>query len=84
MNKQFFSTSEIAEMLNVSRITVFNRIKNGQIKAEKIGRNYVVPAESVTPFLQDYVSESDKKNIKKLVDRAFAEYGETIKRLGDA
>ena len=37
--KKYLSTTEVAKLLEVSRVTVFNRIKSGEIKAEKIGRN---------------------------------------------
>jgi len=40
--KDFYTTAELAKLLGVSRITVFNRIKEGVIKAQKISRNFVV------------------------------------------
>lgn len=40
--KEFFTTAELAEVLGVSRITIFNKIKKGEIKAQKMGRNFVI------------------------------------------
>ncbi len=40
--KEFYTTKELAELLGVSRIAIFNRIKNGNIKAQKMGRNFVI------------------------------------------
>lgn len=40
--KEFYTTKELAELLGVSRIAVFNRIKKGDIKAQKMGRNFVI------------------------------------------
>jgi len=40
--KDFYTTAELAKLLGVSRITVFNRIKGGVIDAQKIGRNFIV------------------------------------------
>ena len=42
MIKDFYTTAELAEILGISRITVFKRIKNGDIKAQKMGRNFVI------------------------------------------
>ena len=39
---RFLSTSELADILGISRIAVFKKIKSGQIKAQKVGRNYVI------------------------------------------
>ncbi|GEM_PF-1522132 len=40
--KEFVSTGELAEILGISRIAVFKRIKRGEIKAVKVGRNFVI------------------------------------------
>lgn len=42
MNQKYYSTSEVANIMHMTRVGVFKRIKNGKIKAEKVGRNYVV------------------------------------------
>ena len=39
MEKEYLSTSEVAKILGISRIAVFKKIKSGEIKAEKKGRN---------------------------------------------
>lgn len=41
-SKEFYTTKELAELLGISRIAVFNRIKKGYIKAQKMGRNFVI------------------------------------------
>ena len=40
--KDFYTTKELAEILGISRVAVFKKIKNGTIKAQKIGRNFVI------------------------------------------
>ncbi|PIU15210.1 hypothetical protein COT20_02005 [bacterium (Candidatus Gribaldobacteria) CG08_land_8_20_14_0_20_39_15] len=40
--KEFYTTKELADLLGISRVAVFNRIKNGDIKAQKMGRNFVI------------------------------------------
>lgn len=40
--KEFYTTKELAEILGISRVAVFKKIKSGNIKAQKVGRNFVV------------------------------------------
>lgn len=80
--KEFYSTSELAHILKVSRVAVFKRIQSGEIKAFKIGRNYVVSKEEILQVLGLAVGESAKAEIDRVVKRAVDEYGETFRRLG--
>jgi excisionase family DNA binding protein len=41
-SKEFYTTKELANLLGISRVAVFNKIKKGDIKAQKIGRNFVI------------------------------------------
>lgn len=43
----FVSTTEAAKLLGVSSVTVFKRIQSGKIKAQKIGRNYLIPRSEI-------------------------------------
>ena len=81
--QNYFSTSEAAIILNVTRITIFRWIKDGSILANKIGRNYVIPHEEIIKHLDNRpLSIEDKEEIKGLVDRMIKDYGETIRMLG--
>jgi len=40
--KDFYTTAELAKILKISRVAVFNKIKKGEIKAQKMGRNFVI------------------------------------------
>jgi excisionase family DNA binding protein len=83
MTKQeMLSTSEAAKILGVSRITVFNRIKNGQIKAKKIGRNFIIPKNELGGFLTRKLTPESKREIEKAVQKTVKEYGETLRLLG--
>ncbi|OGF34561.1 hypothetical protein A2223_04170, partial [Candidatus Falkowbacteria bacterium RIFOXYA2_FULL_35_8] len=81
-SKKYLSVAELAKILGVSRITVFNRIKKGQIPAEKIGRIYAIPMEYVNKLATDDLSEEKKEEIKKAVEKAVKEYGKTLELLG--
>lgn len=80
-NNKFTTTTKLANLLGISRIAVFKKIQNGEIKAVKKGRNYVINTADV-PGLSDRLSENDKKTIGAAVDRTMNEYGETLRLLG--
>lgn len=40
--KNFYTIIELAKLLHISRISVFKRVRQGSIKGQKMGRNYVV------------------------------------------
>jgi excisionase family DNA binding protein len=41
-HKDFYTTVELAELLGISRISVFKRVRNGSIKSRKMGRDFIV------------------------------------------
>jgi len=81
-NKKFISTQELAKILGISRIAVFKRIKNGQIKAQKIGRNFAIETSDLGDVLQGVLTDKNKKEINKSVEKTIKEYGETLRLLG--
>lgn len=89
MNKnlnQYITVAELAKILKLSRVAVFNRIKKGQIPAEKIGRAYVISSRYVDDLVQyidvSVLTEKRKSEIEKVVGRVIKEYGETLRLLG--
>ena len=82
MDKAFFSTSEVAKILGVSRISVFKKIKSGEIKAKKIGRNCIIERKDLAEILESVLREDKKKEIEQVVAKAVKEYGETFRLLG--
>jgi excisionase family DNA binding protein len=81
MDDRFISTKEAAELMGVSRVTIFNKIKKGEIEAKKIGRNYVIDKRSLGSIYQD-ITPKQKKLISKAVKKAVEEFGEALKKLG--
>lgn len=59
MNKRFYTTNEAGPLLGVKPQTITRYIELGQVKAEKIGRDYVISAEELDRF----------KNIPRKVGR---------------
>ena len=82
MENELISTTEAATLLGVSRITVFKKIKSGEIKAMKVGRNFVIRRDELLHLLDAVLSNAKKREIEQAVRKAMAEYGETFRRLG--
>lgn len=82
--KEYISTMEAADKLGISRVAVFQKIKEGEIKAQKIGRNYAIPLSEIKAYTKETLDEEAKKNIDKAVKRTVKEYGETLRKLEHA
>ncbi len=80
--EKYITIPELAKLLGVSRIAIYNRVKKGQIPAKKIGRTYVITDETVAEILGKEVTAKEKKLIDAAVDRTVREYGEVLKLLG--
>ena len=80
--KKFLSTTDLAKILGISRIAIFKKIKEGKIKAMKIGRNFVIDQTDLAEILGEVLNNSDKKEIDDAVKKTVKEYGETLRLLG--
>jgi len=78
----FFSTSEAAKILGISRIAVFNRVKKGKLRAIRIGRNWAIPKEELENTLRRPLSDEEKDILQRGVRKVIDEFGETLRRLG--
>lgn len=80
--KKFFSTTELAKILGISRIAVYKKIKKGQIKAIKVGRNFVIDKKDLGGIFKKELTKKGKSEIDRAVKKTVKEYGETLKLLG--
>ena len=81
--KEFFSTSEMAKILGISRVAVFKRIKSGDIKARKVGRNFVIQKEDLGEILGTTLGDKKRRLIEGAVRKTIRDYGQTLKLLGE-
>lgn len=49
--KSVYTTKEVSDLFSVSRVAVFKWIQSGKLRAQKIGRNYVIPVDTLVSFL---------------------------------
>jgi excisionase family DNA binding protein len=81
-NSEYVSIPEMARILGLSRIAVYRKVRKGQIKAKKIGRNYAIDRGDVEQILGKALAEEDKRQIDAAVSKTVKEYGRTLKLLG--
>ena len=79
---EYLSLAEVAKILGISRIAVYQKVKKGDIKAIRIGRSFAVPRSYLSSILGRTLRKEEKDEIKAAVDRTVREYGEVLKKLG--
>ena len=62
---------------------MFKKIKSGQIKATKVGKNYVVDREDLGGIFKKGISKTRKKEIKDAIKKTIKDYGEVLRMLKD-
>ena len=72
---------QLAAKLGLSRIAVYRKVKLGQIRAEKVGRAYIIPVQEAEAVLSGRPTANDKKLLRKTVRRVVREYGVVLERL---
>ena len=80
--EKYITIPELAKLLDISRIAVFKKVKKGEIKAIKIGRNYAIPRNFLDQLLGKTLSTQAKREIDSAVKKVVSEYGRTLKLLG--
>lgn len=79
---EFVTIPELAKILGISRVAMYRKVKNGQIKAVKIGRTYAIPQKQMAAILGKSLRQEDKKEIDHAVKKTIREYGRVLKLLG--
>ena len=79
---QYITIPQLAKMLGISNAAVYKKVKSGQIKATRIGKNYVISDSDITTILGKKLSEADEKRIDTAVRKVIKEYGELLRILG--
>jgi len=81
-SKRFLSTTELANILGISRIAVYKRIKKGKIKAKKAGGDFIIDKGYLGVLLEKELTKKQKLEIDRAIKKTVKEYGETLKLLG--
>ncbi len=60
--KELFSTAQAANILSMSRITVFKHIKAGKLYAIRVGRSYIIEKEDLMEFLGVSLKKGERRD----------------------
>jgi len=85
--ENYLSIAQAAKILKVSRTAVYKQIKRDKIKAIRIGKVFAIPEGQIVNNRIDVagiaLKDLQKDKIHKAVKKAFNDYGEVLKRLGN-
>ena len=59
-NVNFLTVQEVAELMRVSKMTVYRMVHAGELPAVRFGRSYRVPANAVGSYLRAAVVEGTR------------------------
>ncbi len=81
--EKYITIPRLAELLGVSRISIYKRVKRGQIPAIRIGRNYAITDQTIAQVLGEELSERRKRQIDAAIKKTVEQYGEVLKELSN-
>ena len=55
---RFLTVAEVADMMRVSRMTVYRMVHSGELPAIRFGRSFRVPESAVAQALENHVAET--------------------------
>lgn len=79
---EYVTIPQLAKILGLSRVAVYKKVKKGQIRAVRIGRNYAIPKKYIMNILGKALDQEDKRLIDDAVKKTVKEYGQVLKLLG--
>jgi excisionase family DNA binding protein len=78
----YITVPELAKILGLSRVAVYKKVRKGQIKAVRIGRNYAISRKYIEGFLGKTLGSRDRRQIDAAVKKVVRDYGSVLKMLG--
>jgi excisionase family DNA binding protein len=60
-NARFMTVAEVAEVLRVSKMTVYRLVHSGEMPAVRFGRSFRVPEEAVSQYLKGAVVDGQSE-----------------------
>ncbi len=79
--EKYITIPRLAELLGVSRISIYKKVKKGQIPAIRIGRNYAITDQTIAQVLGEELSEKEKRQIDTAITKTVEQYGEVLREL---
>lgn len=61
--KEFFSVQEVSKLLQVSHSAVLYHIRSGKLKAQQVGKIYIISKEDFGDFLKRHKEPKKKQKV---------------------
>jgi excisionase family DNA binding protein len=81
MKDRYLSTIEAAKVMGISRVAVLKQIKTGRLRAERVGRNYIIDRGDLKGIFR-HITPGDKRRVSSAVKKVIKDYGPALKKLG--
>jgi excisionase family DNA binding protein len=81
MKERYLSTIEAAKVMGISRVAVLKQIKTGKLRAEQVGRNYIIDRNDLAGIFR-HITPGQKRKVSSAVKKVVKQYGPALKRLG--
>lgn len=65
MTKKYFSTTEAAKIIGISRIAIFKKIKVGTLPALQVGRNFIIEKQDLLNLLKKQAKKEERIQKRK-------------------
>ena len=79
---EYITIPQLAKLIGLSRIAVYNKVKKGEIKSIRIGRNFAIQKRYLENIQGNELKEEDKIIIESAVKKTVKDYGEVLRLLG--
>ncbi len=79
--EKYITIPQLAKLLGVSRISIYKKVKKGQIPAIRIGRNYAITDQTISQVLGAELSGNEKRQIDAAINKTVEQYGEVLREL---
>jgi excisionase family DNA binding protein len=56
---KFLTVAEVADMMRVSKMTVYRLVHSGELPAIRFGRSFRVPESAVASAIDSHIADSD-------------------------
>lgn len=57
---KFLTVAEVADIMRVSRMTVYRLVHSGELPAIRVGKSFRVPEEALTQYLRESATDADR------------------------
>ena len=81
-SQDFLTVTQLAKTLGVTRAAIHKKIQKSQLKAERYGNSYLIPAKEFEAMMTRELTDKMKNEIERGVSQVIKEYGETLRLLG--